>query len=47
MTLADITMATFFVKWAHDDYEFSHIIQVIVNKYPKCKLWVEIMFKDF
>jgi hypothetical protein len=37
MTLADIALATFFVKYAHDDYEYNHIVMAIVNKYPKCK----------
>ena len=48
MTIADIAVASLFFRLVYNDsYENCHIMQAVVNKYPKVVAWMEVMKKDF
>ena len=48
MTIADIAVGSLFFSMVYNDsYENCHIMQAVVNKYPKVVAWMEIMKNDF
>ena len=48
MTIADIAVGSLFFRMVYNDsYEYCHIMQAVVNKYPKVFAWMLVMKKDF
>ena len=48
MTMADIAMAAmFFQRIYEDDFEHCHILQAVVNKYPKVQAYMNTLLADF
>ena len=42
ITLADFSMATPFFKLSHNDgFEYSHIVDSVISKYPKSRAWIQ------
>lgn len=48
MTMADIAMAsTFFQHIYNDDYQYCHIMQTVVEKFPKVTAYINTLLADF
>ena len=48
MTIADLTCSAPFFRLTHNKlYENSHILEVVIDKYPNVKTWMKEMITIF